>query len=428
MISEIGIHFRILETKLPGSKVIVYLVDIPEFYDRPGGPYQGTDGLDWPDNARRFAAFCRIIRLLSLGLAGINWIPEILHVNDWHTGLAPALLAADSDRPAMVFTIHNLSYQGDFPFDTFSALNLPVDLWSPDALEFYDRMSFIKGGLVYADRLTTVSPEYAREITTPEYGCGMEGLLRTRSDRLSGILNGVDYRIWDPRHDPMIDHHYWIPGIEDKKINKRYLQRVLGLKDDDSSVLLAHVSRLAWQKGIDLVIEGLPDLLADKHVQLVILGAGEAHYEEALRAAAQGMPDRMSVKTAYDEVLAHRIQAGADIMLMPSRFEPCGLTQLYSLRYGTLPVVRNTGGLADTIIDTNVGTLRDNTATGFQFLRAELAEYMAATRRAISLHRSSPEIWKRIMVTAMSQEFGWARSGEQYLSVYDTALADLKVS
>jgi starch synthase len=426
--SQLNTHFRILETKLPGGNVTVYLVDIPELYDRPGGPYQDQHGLDWPDNALRFAAFCRVIRLLCLGLAGINWVPDILHVNDWHTGLAPALLAADSGRPAAVFTIHNLAYQGDFPYTAFRALSLPDDYWSIDALEFYGRMSFIKGGLVYADRLTTVSPEYAREITTPAYGCGMEGLLTARGERLSGILNGVDYRFWDPRHDPMIGHRYWIPALEGKQLNKQQLQRELALNQDPGAVVLAHVSRLAWQKGIDMIIDSLPELLRNRHIQLVVLGAGERHYERALLAAAQDMGHRMSVRVGYDEAFAHRIQAGADIMLMPSRFEPCGLTQLYSLRYGTVPVVRRTGGLADTIVDANDTTLASNTATGFHFIRSRPADYLAAIHRAVTLFRNYPLKWKQLMHNGMNQDFGWARSAAEYVSVYDKALDDLNTS
>lgn len=427
-ISRINTHFRIMETKLPGSRLTVYLVDIPELYDRPGGPYQDEQGLDWPDNAIRFAAFCRVIRLLCMGHAGLAWVPDILHVNDWHTGLAPVLLAADSTRPASVFTIHNLAYQGDFSYSAFLELGLPADYWSSDALEFYGRMSFIKGGLAYADRLTTVSPEYAREITTPEYGCGMEGLLKVRGERLSGILNGVDYRFWDPRHDPMIEHRYGIPALEGKKINKQKLQQELGLNQDPGAVLLAHVSRLAWQKGIDMIIDTLPRILRDRSIQLAVLGAGEHHYEQALLAAAEQFGDRMSVRVGYDEAFAHRIQAGADIMLMPSRFEPCGLTQLYSMRYGTVPVVRRTGGLADTVVDAHDETLADNTATGFQFTHSRAADYLAAIHRAVTLYREYPSKWNQLMNTGMNQDFGWARSAAQYQSVYEKALRDKHVS
>ena len=427
-ITRTNTHFRIMETKLPGGGVTVYVVDIPALYDRPGGPYQDEEGVDWPDNAMRFAAFCRVVRLLCLGQAGLTWIPDVLHVNDWHTGLTPALLAADSARPASVFTIHNLAYQGDFPYTDFLDLGLSDDYWSSNALEFYGRMSFIKGGLAYADRLTTVSPEYAKEITTPEYGCGMEGLLKVRGDRLSGILNGVDYRFWDPRHDPMIEHRYWLPAQEGKRINKQQLQQDLGLNPEPDSVLLAHVSRLAWQKGIDMIIDTLPMVLRDKSIQLVILGAGEHHYEQALLAAAEQFGDRMSVRIGYDEAFAHRIQAGADIMLMPSRFEPCGLTQLYSMRYGTVPVVRRTGGLADTVVDVNEDTLANNTATGFQFTLSRPADYLAAIHRAVTLFREYPLKWNQLIHTGMNQDFGWARSAAQYRSVYERALGDLTVS
>ena len=422
---ESGIHFRILETKLPETRVTVYLVDIPVLYDRAGGPYQDQHGVDWPDNAIRFAALCRVVALMCMGRAGLNWTPEILHVNDWHTGLVPVMLEQQAQRPASVFTIHNLAYQGDFPHAAFLDLGLADKYWSSDALEFYGRMSFIKGGLVYADRLTTVSPEYAREITTPEYGCGMEGLLTVRGGRLSGILNGVDYRFWDPRNDPMIEQRYWQPATEGKLINKQLLQQELGLNSDPGATVLAHVSRLAWQKGIDIIIDTLPQLLQDSRVQLVVLGAGEHHYERALVSAAGEFGDRMSVHIGYDEAFAHRIQAGADIMLMPSRFEPCGLTQLYSLRYGTIPVVRRTGGLADTIVDVDDRTLADNSATGFQFARSRPDDFLAALHRAIMLFRESPPLWSRLMDNAMNQDFSWDRSAAQYLEVYEQAFNDV---
>ena len=417
LLAGFNTRYRFLRGKLPGSDIPVYLVDIPELFNRPGDPYRSAAGEDWQDNARRFAVFGDIVRQLGQGRTGIRWQPEIVHCNDWHTGLAPALLALDGDRPATVFSIHNLAYQGDFSFDTFKSLGLPDDLWSLETMEFYGRFAFIKGGLVFADRLVTVSPSYAGEILTPEYGFGMEGLLHKRRSDLAGILNGVDYRIWDPRHDSFIDRHYWIDSLDDKAVNKRLLQKQLGLREDEDAVLLAHISRLTWQKGIDLILDGASTLLQNDRVQLVVLGSGEANYVKGLQSVRNSLPGRVAVSLEYNEILAHRIQAGADALLMPSRYEPCGLTQMYSLRYGTMPVVRRTGGLADTVVDTTAETLAAGTATGFLFDDANTSAFLQAVHRAIDCHHSGDR-WRQIMQTAMLQDFGWGRSARRYEALY----------
>jgi starch synthase len=419
---DLNIRFRLLQTTLPDSEIRVYLVDIPELYDRPGDPYNESSGIEWPDNPARFARFCQVVACIMMHQAGLDWQPEILHCNDWHTGLAPALLSISGTNTPSVFTIHNLAYQGNYSYDIFRSLRLPVRLWSHEALEFFGDMSFIKGGLVYADRLTTVSPEYAREITTPEYGNGMEGLLLHRADRLSGILNGVDYRYWDPRRDPLIKHPYWIDSLGNKTANKTDLQSSLGLARNPDAILLAYIGRLSGQKGIDLILYGLTDLLAEKNVQLVVLGTGEVVYEKQLLAAAGNRSGQMAVTLAYDEGLAHRIQAGADILLMPSRFEPCGLTQLYGLRYGTIPVVCKTGGLADTITDTTEQTLKSHTATGFQFLEPATSGLVKAVRRAITMRRAAGQVWEDLVITAMQQDFNWAKSARDYATVYTELL------
>ena len=237
LLAEYDVHYRLLKGRLPGSDVPVYLIDIPELFDRPGDPYRDATGEDWQDNAHRYAVFGELIRLLGQNRAGKRWQPDIVHCNDWHTGLAPALLSLEGNRPATVFSIHNLAYQGDFSYDIFKTLNLPASLWSPETMEFYGRFAFIKGGLVFADRLVTVSPEYAKEIMTPEYGFGMEGLLRKRAQALSGILNGVDYRFWDPRHDKYVDRKYWLSNLGDKTINKRNLQTQIGLEENENAIL-----------------------------------------------------------------------------------------------------------------------------------------------------------------------------------------------
>jgi starch synthase len=415
---EAGIRYRILQVTLPDSQVPVYLVDIPELYDRPGGPYTDPSGADWPDNALRYAQFCRVIVAMALNQTGLHWRPDLLQCNDWHTGLAPALLKAGGSRLPVVFTIHNLAYQGIFPYELFRSLRLPAGFWSPDALEFYGNMSFIKGGLVYADRLITVSPRYAEEITTPEYGCGMDGLLSNRREQLTGILNGVDYRYWDPRNDTHIWHHYWIDSLEKRRLNKLELQEELGLNRDPEAIILAHISRLTGQKGTDLILFGLADLLPDNDLQLVVLGTGESGFETALLTAASARAGQMSVCLYFDEGLAHRIQASADLLLMPSRFEPCGLTQLYALRYGCIPVVCATGGLADTITDVDDQSLKDGTATGFQFQEPATSSLVTAVRRALAMRRGDARAWQRLVTSAMQKDFSWQNSARGYARLF----------
>lgn len=407
---------RLLETVLPGSAVPVYLIDVPRGFDRPGNPYTGPDGRDWPDNADRFARFCRAVVELARDRTGLNWRPDIVHCNDWQTGLVPALLNLEPERPATVFTVHNLAYQGLFDWAAFQRLDLPYEWWSMHALEFHDKFSFIKGGLVYADRLTTVSPTYAREIRTAEYGCGLEGLLEHRADRLSGILNGADYAVWDPAGDPLLPAHFSRKSLKGKATNKQALQEHFDLPVAPKIPLFAHIGRLVAQKGIDLLLEILPELM-QRPLQLVLLGSGQADLESALRAAQRDYPDRLAVRIGYDEPLAHRIEAGADAFLMPSRFEPCGLNQIYSLRYGTLPIVRRTGGLADTVIDTRAATLDNGTATGFVFDDARPQSLLATLDRALNLY-AQRTVWTRVVKNAMGQDFSWTRSAREYLALY----------
>ncbi|HSH28318.1 MAG TPA: glycogen synthase GlgA, partial [Thiohalobacter sp.] len=408
-------------TRLPDSRLRVWLVDIPEYFDRPGNPYLGPDGQDWPDNAQRFHAFARTVVELALDRAGLDWQPDLVHCNDWQTGLVPALLSLEPTRPATVFTLHNLAYQGLFPWETFRDLGLPGHWWSLHALEFHGQLAFIKGGLVFADWITTVSPTYAREIQTPAFGGGLEGLLRVRADRLRGILNGVDYRIWNPAQDPHLPQPYHSRSLAGKAVNKAQLQREFGLPRQPQAPLLAHIGRLVEQKGVDLLLACLPRLLASG-AQLVLLGSGQPQLEADLRALRDRYPDRVGLRLDYDEALAHRIEAGADIFVMPSRFEPCGLNQLYSLRYGTVPVVRRTGGLADTVIDADATTLAAGTATGFVFADPTATALEAALRQALALYRQ-PRVWKQLIRTAMRQDFSWKRSAAQYLELYETALA-----
>lgn len=413
---------ELLEGRMPDSGVTVWLVDSPSHFDREGGPYVDNQGNDWPDNAQRFTLFCRVIVELAMDRAGLNWRPEVLHCNDWQTALVPALLSLEDERPASVFSIHNLAYQGRFPYETFQQLGLPAKLWHYSGLEFYGELSMIKGGLAYADRLTTVSPTYAREICTPGLGHGLEGLLNYRCDHLSGILNGVDYTVWNPTLDPLIAAHYSADNLAPKQENKRALQLQLGLPVLDATPLLGLVSRFVEQKGIDLLLDIAPELLAEG-VQLVMLGSGERSLERAVRQLAQRNPRQVAAHIGYDEVLAHRIEAGADMFLMPSRFEPCGLNQLYSLRYGTLPVVHRTGGLADTVVHTDAASLADGSATGFVFEHTNAKGLLWAVHQALDCYRKQ-DCRPQVIHNAMRQDFSWQKSARMYLAVYRQAIQD----
>jgi starch synthase len=412
---------RLLAGRLPGSTVKVYLVDSPAHFDRPGNPYTADDGGPWPDNAARFAAFCRAIQAVAENAAGLDWQPEVVHCNDWQTGLVPPLLAAQAQHPATLFTIHNLAYQGLFDWDTFESLNLPKALWSAEAMEFHDRFSFIKGGLVFADWLTTVSPTYASEIQTAAFGYGLEGLISHRKHNLTGIVNGVDYSVWSPGRDSHIPVQYNARSLFHKLENKRALQAHFGLPVDNDRPLFAVISRLVEQKGIDLILDIVPELVT-QDAQLVILGSGDPLIESAIGKAITEWPRHIAAHLGYDEVLAHHIEAGADIFLMPSRFEPCGLNQIYSQRYGTVPIVRHTGGLADTVTDTTPETLENNTATGFSFIAPTADALNEAVTRALHAYRD-PGTWQQIIASGMKQDFSWKRSAERYLELYTHLLA-----
>lgn len=401
------------QTRLPESAVTLWLVDCPALFDRPGNPYQTATGEDWWDNAQRYELFCRVASLIALGEAGISWVPDIVHCNDWQTGLIPVFLEPHQGRPGTVFTIHNLAYQGLFPHEIFRALGLPDSLWNMHELEFHGELSFIKGGLVFSDRITTVSPGYAREIQTPDYGYGLDGLLRHRRDRLSGILNGIDTRIWNPEDDPFLDVHYDIDHFEHKALNKVHLQQQLGLGSSDSP-LLGFIGRMVEQKGLDWILAVMPPLLA-RGCQFALLGSGERRYEEPLKALALQWPKQISLTLGYDEVLSHRITAGCDLFMMPSRFEPCGLNQMYSLRYGTIPVVHAVGGLRDTIFDPVDTGL--NKANGFCFKEPDAESFLGAIERALDCQKNL-KTWRRLQQNAMSGEYSWKLRAKSYGDLY----------
>ena len=411
---------RLQAGTLPGSRVPLYLVDCPELFNRPGNPYLGADGHPWPDNASRYTIFAEAVVQLANNKLGLNWQPDLVHCNDWQTGLIPALLSRQTHRPATVFTIHNLAYQGLFPYKTFQDLDLPADLWHLHALEYHDQLSFIKGGLVFADRINTVSPSYAREIQTPEFGCGLDGLLRHRHAALSGILNGIDTKEWNPGTDPFLAQTYNRRNLANKAVNKSALQQNLGLQTNADVLLIGFVGRLVEQKGVDILLDGLEKILT-LPVQLALLGSGEARFETELLNTAELHPERVAVKIGYSESLAHQIEAGSDVFLMPSRFEPCGLNQLYSMRYGTLPVVRSVGGLADTVTDSNATNLAAKTATGFVLSGDQGSDLYQTLARACDLFRDKSQ-WKTIQLAAMSHDFSWQNSAQEYLKLYSAAV------
>ncbi|MCA1979619.1 MAG: glycogen synthase GlgA [Thiobacillus sp.] len=412
---------RVLETRHPGFTFPLWVVDCPPLFDRPGNPYVNASGQDWPDNAERFAVFARVAAQLGLDALGLGWQADVAHAHDWQTGLVAAFLADAPIRPKSVFTIHNLAYGGYFSHSDFVRLQLPSHWWSPEGVEFHGGFSMLKAGIVYADAVTTVSPTYAREICTPEYGYGLDGLLLSRQYKLTGILNGIDTSIWNPATDAHLPAHYSASRINPgKRRNKQaLLARFLGSVDDEAlrAPLCGLVGRLVEQKGIDWILAALPGLLAETDARFVLLGSGQAIFEQKLLRLARQHPDRVFVEIGYDEALAHLIEAGSDIFLMPSRFEPCGLNQMYSLAYGTPPVVYKTGGLADTVVDTNEATLADATANGFVFDTPTVDAFAEAVRRALAAYRQ-PAVWRRVQQTGMARVFDWNESAGHYLSLY----------
>ena len=409
---------NLLETKMPDSEVLVWLVDCPEFFSYPGNPYTDPQGNAWPNNPQRFALFCRVAVACAMDTINQDWKPDIVHCNDWQSGLVPALLSLEKNRPATVFTIHNLAYQGLFPSKTFESLNLPGQLWQPEGLEFNGMLSFIKGGLAYADRITTVSPTYAQEIQTPEFGYGLEGLLAYRKEALVGIINGIDLDQWSPEIDANLKQTFTAEDLDGKQVNKQALQERVGLPVDEQIPVFALISRLVEQKGIDMVLECLPDMMT-MPMQFVLLGAGDKGYEQQLQDLAKQYPEKIALTLGYDEALAHIIEAGADVFLMPSRFEPCGLNQMYSQRYATIPIVRRTGGLADTVTDATLANINDGSATGIVFNEASAGALAEAIKRTLLLYNDN-EIWNQMRITAMAKDFSWQRSAEQYLALYES--------
>ncbi|MCB2018260.1 MAG: glycogen synthase GlgA [Hydrogenophaga sp.] len=400
----------------------VWLLHAPGLFERPGNPYVDESGRPWHDAGEQFAWLGWAGALLGTGLDP-GWCPDVVHGHDWHAGLTFAYLRqlghGGACKPATVFTIHNLAYQGVFPSELRLRIGLPDNLFHLDGVEYHGHISFMKAGLKFSDAITTVSPTYAREITGHEQGCGLDGVLRKRHAVLHGILNGVDDAIWNPATDPLVQPGYDADHLDGKALAKSRLQKLMDLKGRKSALLFGVVSRLTEQKGLHL-LPGVVDELVLRGGQLVVLGTGDAEIVSALRACAERHPGAVAVHIGYDEALSHGVIAGSDVIMVPSRFEPCGLTQLYGLRYGALPLVRAVGGLADTVTDCSLENLDEGIASGFVFRDLNEADLLAAIRRAFALHRRHAD-WRAVQRHAMGLRFDWARAATDYLSVYRQA-------
>jgi starch synthase len=404
---------RLLESRMPSSDTPLYVLDAPLAFTRSGGPYQGSDGLDYPDNALRFGLFSQVAARLAGASSPLDWHPDVLHCNDWQTALAPAYLRLAGNQTPVVMTIHNLAYQGIFPPETVAELNLPASCFAIEGVEYYGNLSFLKAGLYYANHITTVSPTYAQEIQLPPLGMGMQGLLASRNSTLSGILNGIDSGEWNPSSDLHLPCEFNARAPSGKKRCKLKLQEEMGLQPQADAPLFGMIARMAHQKGLDLVL-AVADGILDRGGQIALLGTGEKSIETAVRALVARYPGRVAALIGYDEGLSHRIEAGSDIFLMPSLFEPCGLNQMYSLRYGSVPIVHATGGLRDTVEDG---------VTGFVFEQPTPHAFWLAIERALDLYAQKPA-WKKLMQGGMNRDFSWEKSALAYQALYQGLLSE----
>ena len=405
---------RVLVARAAGLDLFV--LDAPHLYARPGNPYLGRDGKEWPDNALRFAALAECAARVARGVVA-GFAPDIVHAHDWQTGLVPALLHYQgTPRPRTVMTVHNLSFQGQFPRELLATIGLPPHAYAIDGVEYHGTISYLKAGLALADRITTVSPTYAAEIRTPEGGMGLDGLLRQRAGVLTGILNGIDETVWNPATDAHLVARFDAKHLARRAVNKAALQTRFGLGAEPATFVFGVVSRLTLQKGMDLLLDALPALAAGG-AQLALLGSGEKSLEGNFVAAASRHPRSVAAIIGYDESIAHLVQAGADALLVPSRFEPCGLTQLCALRYGAIPIVARVGGLADTVIDANEGALAAGLGTGIQFAPVTRENLELAISRGIALRRDRA-LWRRMQSRAMATDVGWTRPAKRYAALF----------
>ena len=402
---------RLIEGAMPDSGLPVWLLDCPALYLRPGTPYQDPNGEDWPDNWLRFGLLAHAAACIARGEARLDWRPDVVHCHDWQTGLAPYLIGrAPAPHPRTVFTVHNAAFQGNFAPEHLEQLGLPREVLVPEAMEFWGRISFLKSGIRYADRVNTVSPTYARELRTPEYGCGLEGLFEQRAGELVGILNGIDTELWDPgRHDG-IAARFSTDAPHGKIACKAALQAELRLAHDPQAPLVVFASRITWQKMADVTLERLPAMLAQHpRLQFALLGTGERALEQGFERLAPHFPGRLSVRIDYAEDEERRLQAGADVLLHGSRYEPCGLAHKIAMRYGALPVVRRTGGLADTVSDG---------VNGFAFEAIGGEAMQAALERCLATYEHRPDTWRAMRGRAMRGDYGWERPALEYLELY----------
>jgi starch synthase len=405
---------RLLASHTAGLDLLA--LDAPHLFARPGNPYLGPDGRQWPDNALRFAALAECAASIARGgVAG--FAPDVVHAHDWQAGLVPALIHyGGTPRPRTVMTVHNLSFQGQFPRELLATLGLPPHAYAIDGVEYHGTIGYLKAGLALADRITTVSPTYAAEIRTPEGGMGLDGLLRQRADVLTGILNGIDDTIWNPATDAHLVARFDAKHLTRRAANKTALQARFGLDAEPATFVFGVISRLTLQKGMDLLLDALP-ALTDNGAQFALLGSGDKSLEDDFLAAASRQPGRVAAVIGYDESIAHLVQAGADALLVPSRFEPCGLTQLCALRYGAIPIVARVGGLADTIIDANEMARAAGTGTGIQFAPVTRGNLELAIGRAMALRRDRA-LWRRMQSRAMATDVGWTRPAKRYAALF----------
>lgn len=404
---------RLRGVRAEGVDLILY--DDPALFARPGGPYLDEGGRDWPDNAERFAALSRAAAHLAREGVG-GWRPDVLHLHDWQTALAAVYLRAAPGGPPCLLTIHNIAFQGVFPPELLPRLGLPPGGFNPSGFEFWGQVGFLKGGLTAADRITTVSPGYARELTSPAFGMGLEGVIAERRAQVEGVLNGVDDAVWNPADDPHIPAPFDAAALPRRAANRKALAQRFALAPAPDAPLFGVVSRLTRQKGLDMLLDALPRLL-DRGAALAVIGSGDVDLERAFRAAASAHPGRVGVVIGYSEPLSHLMQAGADCLLVPSRFEPCGLTQLYALRYGALPLVARTGGLGDTVIDANPAAAQAGCATGFMFSPIAEGPLGDAIDRACDAF-ADRALWETMQRNAMAQDVSWTVSAARYADIY----------
>ena len=412
---------KIYEGRLPGSNIKIYFVDNPEMFDRPG--FYGEDGKDYEDNPVRFACFNMSVLWM---LKGLGWRPDIIHCNDWQSALTPIFLRnlppvrddAFFQPCRTLLTIHNLAYQCVFPPEMIAYIGLSMSLFNINGLEFYGKANLLKGGIYFSDHLSTVSKQYAKEIQSEEFGCGLQGLLGTRAETMTGILNGVDYSVWDPATDKQIPQNYSVDDLSGKALCKADLQKAIGLPEDPRIPLVGLISRLDRQKGIDVFIEAVPELVKTG-AQFVILGNGSALDMALVREVAKKYPEQISAHLRFDNKLAHAIEAGADAFLMASRYEPCGLNQMYSLKYGTIPIVSRTGGLVDTVKAATPKTIEAGSGTGFLFTAGDARALARTVAQALKIFQNEPETWRKMQVNGMQKDFSWDHAAKEYERLFE---------